>query len=715
MPRLLRGLRLNPIHQDKKSRNRHRKSLAFSETPMRSIFPIALALSLLTLPVLAQDIPSPSFGRWGVDLSSLDKSVRPGDNFFDYVNGAWLKKAVIPPDRSQTGSFQDLQILSERRMRAIMDDLEKKPVASLSPEEKKLRDLYDAFEDTKAIEANGLKPVQQDLDYLGGLKSLNDVARAMASPSLATESIYNVSISVDDKNPNSYSINLSQSGLGLPDRDYYLSTDKPLVETRTAYQKYLSDMMKLAGMDDTDARAQRILALETAIAKASWDRADRRDEDKVYNPMPVSALKTLAPEFSWDAFFSETKIPLSGPKGERQVIVAEKTAFGPLAKIFAATPVSTWRDYLIVHYLRSNASYLPQKFDQRNFAFYGTVLSGNPQQLDRKTRGIHLIDGLMGEALGKLYVARYFPPASKAKAEQLVSNLLKAYEADIKTLTWMGPATREKALEKINEFTPKIGYPGHWRDYSAYAVDRNDLIGDVQRGALFEWNRELNRINQPVDKTEWGMTPPTINAYYNPAFNEIVFPAAILQPPFFDPKADDAVNYGGIGAVIGHEISHGFDDQGSKYDGKGVFRDWWTKEDRANFDAKTAALVKQYDGYESLPGLHVIGKNTLGENIADNAGIAIALKAYHISLNGNPAPVIGGLTGDQRFYLSFGQIWRTKQRDSSLRTQTLSNEHSPAEFRVIGPTRNQDEWYSAFGAKDGDKYYLPPAERVHLW
>ena len=682
---------------------------------MRRYFLFALGLSLLSAPVLAQDIPSPSFGKWGVDLSSIDKSVKPGDNFFDYVNGAWLKKAQIPADRSQTGSFQDLQILSEQRMRAIMDDLAKKPAASLSPEEKKLRDLYDAFEDTKAIEANGLKPVQKDLDYLNGLKSLDDVARAMGSQTLETESIYNVSINVDDKNPDVYSINLGQAGLGLPDKEYYLSADKPLADVRAAYVKYLADMMALAGMTDAQARAQRVMALETDIAKVSWDRADRRDEDKIYNPMSVAQLKALAPEFGWDAFFAETKIPMNGPKGARNVIVAEKTAFGPLAKVFAATPVSTWRDYLTVHYLRAFSAYLPAKFDKRNFAFYGTVLSGNPQQLDRKTRGIHLVDGTMGEALGKLYVTRYFPPASKAKAEQLVSNLLKAYEADIKTLTWMGPATRDKALEKINEFTPKIGYPTHWRDYSAYQVDRGDLIGDVQRGASFDWNRQLARINQPVDKTEWGMTPPTINAYYNPAFNEIVFPAAILQPPFFDPKADDAVNYGGIGAVIGHEISHGFDDQGSKYDGKGVFRDWWTKQDRANFDAKTAALVKQYDAYEPLPGLHVIGKNTLGENIADNAGLAIALKAYHISLNGKSAPVIDGLTGDQRFYLSFGQVWRTKQRDSSLRTQTLSNEHSPAEFRVIGPTRNQDEWYGAFGAKQGDKYYLPPDQRVHLW
>ena len=679
---------------------------------MRPLLPLAL-VSLLVLPASAQ-----TFGSWGVDLSSMDKSVKPGDNFYDYVNGAWQKKAVIPADRSQTGSFEDLQILSEKRLRTIMDDLEKKPLASLNPEERKLRDLYDAFEDTAAIEKNGLGPVQKDLDYLNGLKTLDDVARAMASTRLGTESIYEVSINVDDKNPDAYSINLNQGGIGLPDRDYYLSTEKNLVETRAAYQTYLSDMMKLAGMSDAEARADRILALETEIAKVQWDRADRRDEDKIYNPMQISTLKTLAPEFPWESYFAESRLPTATKGGQpdsRYVIVAEKTAFPPLGKIFAATPVSTWRDYLIVHYLHTYAAYLPKKFDDRNFAFYGTVLAGNTQQLDRKTRGIHLLDGLLGEALGKLYTARYFPPESKAKAEQLVSNLLKAYQADIQTLTWMSPVTRQKALEKIGEFTPKIGYPTHWRDYSAYDVQRDDLVGDIQRGQMFEWNRELNRINQPVDKTEWGMTPPTINAYYNPAFNEIVFPAAILQAPFFDPKADDAANYGGIGAVIGHEISHGFDDQGSKYDGHGVFKDWWTKEDRANFDAKTAALVKQYDTYEPLPGLHVIGKNTLGENIADNAGIAIALKAYHISLNGKPAPVIGGYTGDQRFYLSFGQIWRTKQRDSSLRTQTLSNEHSPAEFRVIGPTRNQDEWYDAFGVKPGDKYYLPPDQRVHLW
>ena len=672
------------------------------------------ALLPALLPAQAQD--AHKFGTWGIDLSAMDKSVQPGNNFFDYVNGGWLKTAVIPPDRSSTGSFQDLQILSEERLKTIVGDLAKKPESQLTVEERKLRDLYDAFEDTAGIEAAGLKPAQKDLDYLEGLKTHADVAKAMASVKLSTSSIYGIGIGVDDKHPDNYSVNLYQSGLGLPDRDYYLKDDPALAKTRQEYRQYLVDMLTLAGMDDAAARADRILALETEIAKVQWTRADRRDADKIYNPMPVSSLKSLAPDFDWDTFLAETHIPLTRPDGsERQVIVAEKTAFGPLGTIFKSTPVSTWRDYLVVHYLRTFSAYLPKRFDDRVFAFYGTVLGGRTQQLDRKTRGVHLLDNLIGEALGKLYVARYFPPEAKAKADELVANLLKAYEEDIKTLDWMSPATREKALEKLHLFTPKIGYPTKWRDYSALTITRDDLIGDVQRANVFEWNRDVARINKPVDKTEWGMTPSTINAYYNPSFNEIVFPAAILQPPFFDPDADDAVNYGGIGMVIGHEISHGFDDQGSKYDGHGVFQDWWTKADREAFDARTKALVQQYDAFEPLPGLHVIGANTLGENIADNAGVAIALKAYHISLKGKPAPVLNGTTGDQRFFLSVGQIWRTKMRESAIRTQTLSNEHTVAEFRVIGPTRNQNEWYKAFDVKPDEKYYLAPDLRVHLW
>src|SRR4051812_5318539 len=669
---------------------------------------------LATSPVLAQS--APKLGKWGVDLSSMDTSVKPGDNFFLYVNGKWLSTATIPPDRSQTGSFQDLQILSEERLKTIIGDLHAKQDRRVSAEERKLRDLYDAFTDTAAIEARGLAPVRKDLDYLAGLKTLDDVAHAMGSIKLSTPSIFNIGIGVDDKNPDNYSVNLNQGGLGMPDRDYYLSKDEAIVKTRTAYRKYLADMMTLAGFSDVEARADKVLALETEIDKVSWNRADRRDADKIYNPMRASALKSLAPDFAWDAFLAEGAIPLKKPDGnERYVIVAEKTAFGPLAAIFKTTPVSTWRDYLTVHYLRSFSSYLPKRFDDLVFSFYGTTLTGRTKQLDRQTRAMHLLDQQLGEAMGKLYVARYFPPDAKVKADLLVSNLLKAYEADIRTLDWMGPATRAKALEKIHHFTPKIGYPTKWRDYSALRVDPTDPVGNSQRATMFEWNRDVARINKPVDKTEWGMTPSTINAYYNPSFNEIVFPAAILQPPFFDPTADDAVNYGAIGAVIGHEISHGFDDQGSKYDGKGVFQDWWTKEDRANFDARTAALVKQYDSYEPLPGLHVIGKNTLGENIADNAGLAIALKAYHLSLKGKPAPVIDGYSGDQRLLLSFGQVWRTKMRESAVRTQTMSNEHTVAEFRVIGPTRNMDAWYGAFDVKPGEKYYLAPADRVHLW
>ena len=681
---------------------------------MSRLLAVLCGALLVSTAVLAQS--TPKFGTWGVDLTSLDKAVKAGDNFFLYINGGWLKTAQIPADRSSTGSFQDLQILSEERLKTIVADLKKTPDNRLSAEQRKLRDLYDAFVDSTAIENRGLLSVRKDLDYLAGLKTPADVAHAMGSIKLATMSIYNIGIGVDDKNPDNYSVNLSQGGLGMPDRDYYLSNDEAIVKTRQAYRKYLADMMTLAGLTDVEPRADRVLALETEIAKVSWTRADRRDADKIYNPMPVSALKTLAPDFAWDSFMVESAIPMKKPDGnERYVIVAEKTAFGPLAVIFKNTPVETWRDYLTVHYLHTFAAYLPKRFDDLAFSFYGTVLTGRTQQLDRQTRAMHLLDQQLGEALGKLYVARYFPPDAKAKADLLVSNLLKAYEADIKTLDWMGPATRAKALDKIHQFTPKIGYPSKWRDYSALRVAHDDPVGNAQRAAMFEWNRDVARINQPVDKSEWGMTPSTINAYYNPSFNEIVFPAAILQAPFFDPNADDAVNYGAIGAVIGHEISHGFDDQGSKYDGKGVFQDWWTKEDRANFDARTAALVKQYDAYEPLPGLHVKGQNTLGENIADNAGLAIALKAYHLSLNGRPSPVIDGYTGDQRLFLSFGQVWRTKMRDNAIRTQTMSNEHTVAEFRVIGPTRNQDAWYDGFDVKPGEKYYLPPGERVRIW
>jgi putative endopeptidase len=657
----------------------------------------------------------PAFGTWGMDLSSMDKAVAPGDDFFLYVNGAWLANATIPPDRTSTGSFQDLQILSEKRMRQIVAQLEAKPYSQLSDEEKKLRDLYDAFLDQAQIEQNGLAPVKKDLDYIASLQTADDVARAMGAQGRGTDSLFSDRIGPDAKDPNKYILILSQSGLGMPDRDYYLRPDKDIAATRAAYKSHLATILYMTGAPHAEDRAAAVFALEMKIAQAHWPAADKRDAEKTYNPKTISQLEAFAPGFPWRTFIQAQEVSLNGPQGERTVDVRESTAFPVLAKIFADTPVAVWRDWLTVHYMHDMAAYLPKRFDDADFDFYGKVLGGQMQQLDRPTRGTHLLDQRLGHPLGKLYVAAYFPPAAKAKAEDLVANLLKAYDADIRTIDWMTDATKQKALEKLHAFTPHIGYPDRWRDYSGLTITRNDLIGDIERSDEFEWHYRLDRIDQPVDRNEWNMTPPTINAYYTPVFNSIFFPAAILQPPFFDPNADDAVNYGGIGAVIGHEISHGFDDQGSKYDGSGVLRSWWTDEDRKNFEARTAALGAQYDSYSPMPGLNVNGKLTMGENIGDLSGLSIALKAYHISLGSKPAPQIDTLSGDQRFFLSYGQIWRAKYRDGAMRQQVLSNPHSPPQFRVDGATRNNDAWYAAFNVQPGQKYYLPPDQRVHLW
>jgi putative endopeptidase len=679
---------------------------------------IALTLAALACALSATanaQSAKPAFGAWGVDLTAMDTSVKPGDDFFLYVNGNWLKTAVIPPDRTSTGSFQDLQILSETRMKAIVAEIEAKPVAQLSPEEKQLRDLYDAFEDTAAIDAAGLKPSQKDLKYFASLKTLDGVAAAMGAPDRGTDSIFADRIVADPKNSSAYVVTFVQSGLGLPERDYYLKDDKALAATRDAYKAYLANMLTLSGAKDATKRAAAVFDLETALAKVEWAAADRRDADKTYNPMTVAQLQAYAPGFPWAVYLKAQGISPTGPKGERTVIVRENTAFAPMAQVFAATPVAVWRDWLTLHYLHDMSAYLPKAFDDADFAFYGKVLGGQEQQLPRDTRGVRLLDARLGHPLGKIYVAKYFPPEAKAKAEALVDNILKAYDADIRIIPWMTEATRQKALDKLHAFTPHIGYPDKWRDYSGLVIKRGDLIGDVERSDAFEAQYRLARIDQPVDRNEWNMTPPTINAYYTQSLNSIFFPAAILQPPFFDPNADDAVNYGGIGAVIGHEIGHGFDDQGSKYTGGGILTSWWTDEDRKAFEARTAALGAQFDSYEGLPGLHVNGKLTMGENIGDLSGINIALQAYHISLGGKPAPVLDGFSGDQRYFLSFGQIWRSAYRDSQMRQQILSNPHSPAHFRVIGPTRNTDAWYAAFDVKPGDKYYLPPDQRVHLW
>ena len=690
-----------------------RAALSGNMQPMKQHVAVVLAASTLVTAAFAAG--HPVFGPWGVTLAYMDTSVAPGTDFFHYTNGTWLKSAVIPPDRRVAGVNLEVDQGNETKLRTLVEALGTRADSSLSAEERKLRDLYGAYLDTKGIEAAGLNPVRADLVRISALQTPAEVAAFMGDPPAGSYGPFSAHIAIDQANPSVYVVRLMQSGLGMPDRDYYLRNDKDVAATREAYKKYLADMLAIAGVSDRE-RAAAVFALEARMAQAHWSAAERREADKTYNPMSLAQLMQLAPQFPWGAYLSAKGIPLRAPEGERQVDVGERSAFPQLAAVFAATPVAVWRDYLTVRYLHKHAAYLPRQVDATDFAFYGTVLSGQKQQLPRELRAIRMLDQEMGEALGKLYCAAYFPPEAKARSRALVANLVRAYETDIQSLSWMAPATRQKALEKVHSFQLKIGYPDTWRDYSALTIQANALVGDIHNAEVFDWNRQLARLDAPVDRSEWFMTPPTNNAYYDPSLNEIAFPAGVLQPPYFDPNADDAANYGAIGATIGHEMSHAFDDQGSKYDAAGRLRNWWTAEDRRNFDARTRQLARQYDQYEALPGLHVNGTLTLGENIADLAGLVIAGKAYHLALAGKPAPVLGGLTGDQRFFIAYGQSWREIWSDGLTRRIVLSDEHSPSAYRVNGVVRNDPLWYAAFaqGARP-DALYLAPAERIALW
>ena len=655
---------------------------------------------------------TPTIGQWGLDLAGMNRSVRPGDDFFRYVNGAWLETAEIPADRRSTGSFLDLAIRTEDRVTAILAELDAK--TDPTEIERKVRDLYQSYIDTAHLEELGLAPAEADLETIASLQTHEDVARAMGSARMGTQSIFDAGIGIDDKNSDAYAVFLGQSGLGLPDRDYYLLDETGTVAAREAYRIYIGDMLALGGAEDTEAKADAVFALESAIAEWHWPRADTRDADKIYNPMTVGELVDFAPDFPWPVFLEELGIG-APPVGEREVIVSENTAFPGLAELFSRTPVAVWRDYLIFHYLSSQAAYLPKRFDDARFDFYGRILAGQTEQLDRAKRGIQFINRNIGEGVGELYVAQHFSLLAKAEAQALVANLLDVYRARIQMLDWMSPDTREKALEKVGTFVVKVGYPDEWRDYSNYLVVPGDLYGNATRGRVFDWERDIERLDDPVDRGEWGMSPQTVNAYYSASLNEIVFPAAILQAPFFDPNADDAINYGAIGAVIGHEISHGFDDQGSKYDAYGILENWWTDADRSNFDARTERLVEQYGGYSPIRDMFVNGRLTLGENIADLAGLTIAQAAYRLSLAGGEAAVLDGFTGDQRVFLGFGQVWRYKAREETMRNRILSDPHAPPEFRVNGVVRNIDAWYESFDAAPDAALYLTPGERVQLW
>jgi putative endopeptidase len=677
--------------------------------------------------LLAATLDSPSFGAFGLDLTAQDKSVKPGDDFFRYAEGHWLVTAKIPPDRTSWGVFDELAVKSENDVREI---LERAAAAGAAPgtNEQRIGDFYQAFLDTDHIERLGMRPAQDGLAAIARLKTHEQVAALIAKPGLPLDGPIGFGIGLDQKNPDRYIVTIGQSGLSLPDRDYYVKTEQQFVDIRAQFEKHVEKMLALAGQKDAKKEARDILAVETAIAKLHWERAKRRERELTYNLMSVAALERDASAYPWAAAFKEAGLSKEwvarhravgttapGTPGAREVVVAEWSAVPELAKLFRATPVSTWKACLTYQYLTGKADVLPKAFDEENFDFNGRILNGQPEQRDRWKRAVGATNRALGEAVGELYVAKHFPPESKAAMEQLVENLRKGYAAHIASVPWMTPETKQVALEKLKAFRSKIGYPVKWRDYSRLDVRPGDAFGNHERAEVFEWNRELARLNKPTDRDEWGMTPQRVNAYYNPTFNEIVFPAAILQPPFFDPKADAAVNYGAIGGVIGHEMGHGFDDQGAKSDAKGVLHTWWKHEDLDAFKKRTDRLADQYGQFEPLPGLKLNGRLTLGENIGDLGGLTIAHDAYLISLNGAPPPVIDGLTADQRFFLSWAQVWRALNRDEALRNQILTDPHSPEPYRVNGVVRNVDAWYTAFDVKPSDKSYLAPDQRVHIW
>ena len=648
------------------------------------------------------------YGTWGFDTSGMDRSIKPGDDWYNFVNGTWSRNTQIPPDRTSWGGFGILLDDSDARLNTMVEHYK---IDDADADRAKVATFYKAFMDEAAVERAGATPLKPYLDRIARAASKDDIGRLMGQ-SLGGfgASFFAPGVSDDAKRPDVYSLYLRQSGLGLGDREMYLDPKfKPQVDR---YREYVAQMLELAGWPDATAAAAKVVDMETEVAQAHWTRVESRDRDKTYNLMTLADLEKDAPGFPWKTFWQAAGIT----KAER-AIVAQNTAFPKIAKVFADADVDTLKAWEAFRTTDSIAPLLSKKFVDAEFDFRSKFLNGQPQQRERWKRAIATSENAMGEAIGRDYVKQYFPPEAKAKADALVANLRTALGERIRNLPWMSPETKKQALEKLSHFTVKIGYPSKWRNYSALQFERGQLVADAARVRRFEWDYRRNRINNPVDRAEWGMYPQTVNAYYNSVKNEIVFPAAILQPPFFDPDADPAVNYGGIGGVIGHEISHGFDDQGRKSDGNGVLRDWWTKEDAEKFEAQAAKLGAQYEAFTfpELPGMHINGRATMGENIGDLGGVLIAFDAYHASLNGQPAKEIDGFTGDQRFFLGWGQVWRTLSRPEALRQQLISDPHSPGQVRSVAPLRNIDAWYEVWGIKPGDKQYVSPGERVRIW
>ena len=676
---------------------------------------IAMGLAIaIAAPIATAADDKPELGTFGIDLTNRDLATKPGDDFNRFVNGHWLDTYVLKDYEVRFGAFNALADRSELQQREIIEGLQGRTDLKPGSNEQKIRDFYASYMNTAARDAAGIKPLQPLLGRIAGIDSQAKLIAAFGHSDIdGTEAPIGMGIDVDRKDPNRYLVSVGVGGLGLPDKDFYLNQEPRFAQIRAAYVEHIAAMLGFAGAKDAKPRAEAILALETEIAKQHWDRAQRRDRDKTYNLRTFAQLQQEFPGYDWKAHFTAQGLKTM----PAQVNVTTPSSVSPIIDIVKKTPLNVWRDYLTFHAVRGHAPLLSSEIDRTAFAFNGTVLNGQQAQKELWKRGVGLVGGFggLGDAVGQIYVAKHFKPESKAAMDKLVENLRAALRMNIGKLDWMGDATKAEAYRKLESFMPKIGYTTKWRDYSSVKIVPNDLIANVTAMRRYMVNDELRRLGTKPDRAEWHMTPQTVNAYYNASFNEIVFPAAILQPPFFDVNADPAVNYGGIGAVIGHEMGHGFDDQGSKVDFAGIQRNWWTDEDRSRFDGRTKRLGEQYNSYCPVQGVCVNGQLTMGENLGDLGGISMAYTAYKLSLGGKEAPVIDGLTGDQRFFLAWAQVWRAKYREQALVNQLKTDPHSPPQYRINGIVRNLDEWYRAFDVKPGDKLYLPPEQRVRVW
>lgn len=676
---------------------------------MRTFFTLFTTLSLFLAGCSsAPEAPKTRIGTWGFDLTTMDTSIKPGDNFFRYANGKWLDTYEIPADKSRYGAFTELADQAETDVRAIIEELAAGNPTAGSVEQK-VGDFYKSWMDEEKIAALGIEPLQAPLAEIDAVASHDDLMRQFGASNRAAP--LGFSLEADPADTTRYIIFVGQSGLGLPNRDYYLRDDETFVGYRAAYRSYIAKLFELAGIAEGEAKADAIIALETKLAQVHWTPERSRDIEQIYNPMSLDDAKKLAPGFGWDLILNE-----AGLGGLSTVVVEQTTAITASGDLTKSIPLDTWKDYLKFHFISDAASYLTKDFDDASFEMFGKTLSGTQEQRERWKRGVQLLNGTMGEAVGQVYVDRHFPPEARQQTEELVDNLSAAMEERLHTLEWMDDATREQALVKLSTFDPRVGYPSKWTEYSPLEIKPDDLLGNVLRARDFAWQEDVRRLAEPVDRELWGMNPQTVNAYYNPLLNQITFPAAILQAPFFDPAADPAINYGAIGGVIGHEIGHGFDDQGRKFDEKGLIRDWWTETANTRFSERSARLGSQYDAFEPIEGMKISGQLTMGENIGDLGGLQMAYAAYqrYVAEHGEPA-VIDGFTGDQRFFLAWAQVWRGKTRDDEARRRLVSDPHSPPQERVNGVVRNLDAWYEAFGVTEGDALYLPPDQRVRIW